>query len=252
MPHCGNAPQPRNDLARSDDVAAERHFGCYRSRMRRVFVTGGTGYIGRRLIPALLARGHDVSALARPGREAALPPHCKPVVGDALDARTYQAQVAGTDTLVHLVGVAHPSPAKAAQFVSIDLASARAALAAALHAGVAHFVYLSVAQPAPVMRAYLAARAQGEALIRASGLAATFLRPWYVIGPGHRWPLALLPGYWVAGRIPKLREAVQRLGLVRLAEMVAALVAAVENPPAGVRVVEVPAIRAALKSGATP
>lgn len=214
--------------------------------MARVFVTGGTGYIGRRLIPALLARSHRVTALARPGRQAALPPGCNAVVGDALDPVTYQAELAGADTLVHLVGVAHPSPAKAAQFLSVDLASTWAALAAALHAGVAHIVYLSVAQPAPVMRAYIAARAQGEALIRASGVAATFLRPWYVIGPGHRWPLALLPGYWVAERIPKLRETAQRVGLVSLEQMVAALMAAVENPPAGVRVVEVPAIRAAL------
>lgn len=212
---------------------------------RRVFVTGGTGYIGRRLVPALGARGHCVTALVRPGREAALPPGCNGVVGDALDAASYQGQLAGADTLVHLVGVAHPSPAKAAQFLSVDLASTRAALAAALHAGVSHFVYLSVAQPVPVMRAYVAARAQGESLIRASGIAATFLRPWYVIGPGHRWPLALLPAYWVAERLPQMRETMQRLGLVSLDQMVAALVAAVESPAAGVRVVDVPAIRAA-------
>jgi uncharacterized protein YbjT (DUF2867 family) len=220
--------------------------------VRRVFVTGGTGYIGRRFIPALQARGHAVTALVRPGREGALPPGCKAIVGDALEAATYQDEVAGADTLVHLVGVAHPSPAKAAQFLSIDLPSIRAALAAALYAGVHHFVYLSVAQPAPVMRAYLDARAQGERLIRASGLAATFLRPWYVTGPGHWWPLAVLPAYWIMERIPQTREMAERLGLVRLEEMVAALVAAVENPAVGVRVVDVPAIRAALKSGATP
>lgn len=216
--------------------------------MRRVFVTGGTGYIGRRLIPALQGRGHVLTALVRRGREAALPSDCKAICGDALEAATYQDEVSGADTLVHLVGVAHPSPAKAQQFLSVDLASTRAALAAALHAGVRHFVYLSVAQPAPVMRAYLAARAQGECLIRASGLAATLLRPWYVIGPGHRWPLLVLPLYWALERIPQTRESALRLGLVRLEQMVAALVSAVENPPAGVRVVDVPAIRAAPKS----
>ncbi len=213
---------------------------------RRVFVTGGTGYIGRRLIPALHARGHRVTALARLGRQTVLPPSCNAVVGDALDAASYQEFLAATDTLVHLVGVAHPNPAKAAQFLSVDLASTRAALAAALHAGISHFVYLSVAQPAPIMRAFVAARAQGESLIRASGIAATFLRPWYVIGPGHRWPLALLPAYWAAERFPKMRAMMQRLGLVSLDQMVAAIVAAVESPATGVRVMEVPAIRAAL------
>ncbi|MBC8647778.1 MAG: NmrA family NAD(P)-binding protein, partial [Thermoanaerobaculia bacterium] len=34
-----------------------------------VFVTGGTGYIGRRLIPAVVAAGHVVTALVRPGSE---------------------------------------------------------------------------------------------------------------------------------------------------------------------------------------
>ena len=213
-----------------------------------VFVTGATGYIGRRLIPALHARGHRVSALARRGREAALPPGCTAVIGDALDAAAYQGDLAGADTLVHLVGVAHPSPAKATQFLSVDLASTEAAVAAALHAGVSHFVYLSVAQPAPLMRAYVAARAAGEALIRASRISATFLRPWYVLGPGHRWPLVLLPAYWLATRIPDLRSGAERLGLVTLEQMVAALVAAVENPATGVRVVDVPAIRAAARS----
>lgn len=214
-----------------------------------VFVTGGSGYIGRALIPALQLRGHHVSTLVRRGREALIPPGCRVVVGDALDPATYEMEVSGADTFVHLVGVAHPSPAKAEQFLSVDLASTRAALAAALHAGVRHFVYVSVAQPAPVMRAYLAARAQGEALIRASGLDATFVRPWYVIGRGHRWPLLVLPMYWLLERLPQTRDMAKRLRLVRLEEMVDALVAGVENRPAGVRIVDVPAIRA---RGASP
>ncbi len=53
-----------------------------------------------------------------------------------------------------------------------------------------------------VMKAYQAARAEGERMIRESGLAATILRPWYVLGPGHRWPYALVPMYWLFERIP--------------------------------------------------
>jgi uncharacterized protein YbjT (DUF2867 family) len=80
-------------------------------------------------------------------------------------------------------------------------------------------------------------------MVRASGLPATILRPWYVLGPGHRWPRLLLPLYAVLERIPATREQALRLGMVTLDDMVAALVLAVENPPAGVRVVEVPEIR---------
>lgn len=209
----------------------------------QVFVTGGTGYIGGRLLPALMRRGHQVSALTRPQSAHRLAPGCRAVVGDALDAASYAQAIDGADALVHLVGVAHPSPAKAALFRSVDLASAREAVAAALAARVKHFVYLSVAQPAPVMRAYVAARAEGEALIRASGIAASFLRPWYVVGPGHRWPLVLLPAYSLLERLPVTHDAAQRFGLVSVEQMVSAIVHAVEDPPLGVRVLEVPDTR---------
>jgi uncharacterized protein YbjT (DUF2867 family) len=142
------------------------------------------------------------------------------------------------------VGVPHPSPAKAAQFRAIDLVSALAGIGAASQARIRHFVYVSVAQPAPVMRAYLAVRAEAEAALRASGVNATILRPWYVLGPGHWWPYALVPGYRLAEAFPPTRELALRLGLVTVAQMVSALVAAVENPASGVRIVDVPAIRA--------
>lgn len=212
---------------------------------RNVFITGGTGYVGRALIPRLLERGHDVRALVRRGSEKRLPRGCEPVIGNALDVSSFAERVEPSDTFVHLVGVPHPSPAKAAEFQSIDLASARASVSAAAGAGVKHFVYVSVAQPSPVMKAYQAARAEGEQMIRESGLAATILRPWYVLGPGHRWPYALVPMYWFFERIPATRETARRLGLVTLEEMVAALVGAVESPADGIRVLDVPLIKSA-------
>src|ERR1700690_3679676 len=87
----------------------------------------------RALIPRLLARGHRVLALARAGSEGRLPKGAEVVTGDALDAATYRARVARGATLVHLVGVAH-------------------------------VVYLSVARPSPVMKAYQATRAGARRL----------------------------------------------------------------------------------------
>jgi uncharacterized protein YbjT (DUF2867 family) len=208
-----------------------------------IFLTGGTGYMGRRLIAQLSANGHTVRALVRPGSRNKLPAGCEPVIGDALDAATYRVQVAPAEVFVHLIGVAHPSPSKAEQFRSVDLASVRAAVSAAVSAGIRHFVYVSVAHPAPVMHAYIAARSEAEDLIRAAAMNATILRPWYVLGPGHRWPLLLQPLYWVAERYPGTRDSARRLGLVTIAQMIAALATAVERCPRGVRVMEVPEIR---------
>src|ERR1700759_132311 len=119
---------------------------------RRVFITGGTGYVGRALVEKLLGRGHEVRALVRRGSEAKLTAGAEAVGGDPLDESTLAAAVAPSDTFVQLVGVAPPSPAKAREFREIDLVSGRASVSAARTAGVRHFVYVSVAQPAPVMR----------------------------------------------------------------------------------------------------
>jgi nucleoside-diphosphate-sugar epimerase len=212
--------------------------------MASVYITGASGFMGRRLSAVLLSRGHQVRGLARRGSEDRLSPGCQPVIGDPLDAAGYRDSVAGCDTLVHLVGVSHPSPAKAAQFRTIDLASARQAMAAAVAAGVQQFVYVSVAHPAPIMKEYIAARSDAETELRASGLNATILRPWYVLGPGRRWPLLLLPFYWLLGTVPATRASAQRLGLVTVRQMIAAMAMAVEQPAPGVRIIEVPQIRA--------
>jgi uncharacterized protein YbjT (DUF2867 family) len=95
-----------------------------------------------------------------------------------------------------------------------------------------------------MMKAYVEVRTECEAMIRQSGLNSTMLRPWYVLGPGHRWAYALLPLYWLLEQLPWTRDGARRLGLVTLEQMQLALVEAVENPCQGIRVFEVPQIRA--------
>ncbi len=201
--------------------------------------------MGRRLIPRLLEAGYTVRALARPESLPKLPGGCVAIAGNALDERSYRDQIAPAETFVHLVGVSHPGPGKAELFRTVDLASTEAAVKAALHARIKHFVYVSVAHPAPVMKAYIEARKACEALIRNSGLKATILRPWYVLGPGHRWPYLLLPFYKICEKIPATAESAARLALVTLPEMLAALQNAVENPGQGIRIVEAPEMRGA-------
>lgn len=211
-----------------------------------ILVTGGTGYIGSRLVPALTAQGHRVRVLARAGSAHRVPPGAECVSGDALSAESVGRALRPGDTVVHLVGTPHPSPRKAAEFERVDLASIRAAVEAGQRVGIAHLVYVSVAHPAPVMAAYVAARVAGEAIIANAGLRATVLRPWYVLGRGHWWPVILLPLYGLATLFPASRAGARRLGLVTAGQMVRALVAAVEHPPAaGTTIVDVPSIRRA-------
>ncbi|HEX5108353.1 MAG TPA: NAD(P)H-binding protein [Vicinamibacterales bacterium] len=216
--------------------------------MPSVLVAGGTGYVGRALVTVLVARKHDVRVLTRAASVSRVPAGAATVLGDALEPGSYSAAVRPGDTIVQLVGTPHPSPSKAAEFQRVDAPSINAAVHAARSRGALQLVYVSVAHPAPLMRAYVEVRSAGEAAIRSAGLTATILRPWYVLGPGHRWPIALVPIYAAARLVPSLRAGAERLGLVTLAQMVAALVAAVEHPPApgAIRIVEVPEIRRAV------
>ena len=214
--------------------------------MDPVFITGGTGYIGRPLIEALLEKHYSVYALVRPGSEPKLPSGALPVIGNALDIASFVGLIPPGATVVHLIGTPHPSPVKAREFQRVDLASIKATVVAAQCSAVRHLIYVSVAHPAPVMQAYIAVRQEGEGLVRTSGLRATIVRPWYVLGPGHRWPYLLAPVYTLLRWIPATRDGAERLGLVTRRAMVAALVRAIETPPAqGVRIMEVPDIRQA-------
>lgn len=215
------------------------------SNSRRVFITGGTGYLGSSLIPVLVERSHRVRALVRPNSQGKVTAGCEVVSGDPLDANSYRNLIRPADTFIHLVGVPRPSPSKGELFRAVDLVSAREAINVAAELGMQHFIYLSVAHPAPMMKSYIAVRSECEQLIHQQRLNATILRPWYVLGPGHRWPYTLLPFYKLMEWLPFTRSGAQRLGLVTLEQMVLALVEAVESPALGVRIVEVPEIRTA-------
>ena len=215
--------------------------------MSHVFITGATGYLGRALIPVLLQRSHRVTALVRPGSESKLPPGVEVVTGNVLDANSLKTALGDCDTWVQLVGVPHPSPLKAKLFRLIDFRAVTASLEALPGSQIRHYVYMSVARPTPTMKAYADVRAEAEeritALSRTEKFAATFLHPFYVLGPGHHWPYFLIPLYKLLEKIPSTREGALRLGLVTRAQMVQSLAWGVENPPQGIRAMSVVDIR---------
>lgn len=201
--------------------------------MQNIFITGGTGYIGTRLIKALLKDGNfHVQALVRNGSQKKLPEGCEMLIGDALDAESYKHLIAPAATFVHLIGVAHPSPSKKEQFKNIDLVSIQEAVKAASYAEARHFIYLSVAMyPTKIMKDFQEARAKGESLLIQSKLTTSFIRPWYVLGPGHWWPILLKPLYFIARFIPSKREGAEKLDTITIRQMIDTLVLAAGSHP---------------------
>jgi len=208
--------------------------------MKTVFITGSTGYIGTRLIKSILNKGHGVIALTRKGSENKVPAGCEIVTGDPLNANSFQQYIPKDAVFVQLLGVPHPSPSKAEQFKQIDLRSVKASADAASAAGVSHFVYVSVSMvPSKIMKAYQHVRKEGEEYCLSKDLNCTFIRPWYVLGPGHWWPVLLLPLYGIASLVPAWRQKIRGMGFVTISQMVNTLVKAVQAKPERMRVIEI-------------
>jgi nucleoside-diphosphate-sugar epimerase len=197
-----------------------------------VFITGGTGYIGKRLIRILLNEGYDVTALVREQSIKKLPDKCKAVIGSPFDSKSYVNSIPTGCIFIHLIGVNHPGPKKKLLFYSVDLASLKVSVEAAKQAGVKHFIYMSVAQhPTRVMADYQKARRQGEETVLASGLTSTFIRPWYVVGPGHYWPVLFQPVFKLMEIIPSTSVQAKALALVSLKKMLLIFRSTVVNTP---------------------
>jgi uncharacterized protein YbjT (DUF2867 family) len=215
---------------------------------KTIFITGGTGYIGKRLIKLLLEKNYRVIALVRTGSEKKLPAGSEAIVANPFDASSFAISIPKDAVFVQLLGVPHPSPKKSEQFKQIDLRSVKASADAAAIAGVSKFIYVSVAMsPSKIMAAYQAVRKEGEEYCLNKNLNGIFIRPWYVLGPGHWWPILLLPGYAIAELVPSWRKQARAKALVTINQMLNVLLQAVESPSGGNAVMEIHDIRRAGK-----
>jgi len=137
----------------------------------RILVTGGTGTLGRQVVPRLREAGCDVRVLSRRTHEAA--DGTEYVTGDLATGEGIEAAVKGAEIIVHCAGSAKGDEEKARNLVR------------AAQAGTPHLVYISVvgADRIPVvsgvdraMFGYFASKLAAERVVAGSGLPWTTLR----------------------------------------------------------------------------
>jgi uncharacterized protein YbjT (DUF2867 family) len=150
-----------------------------------VAVMGATGFVGRHLVPHLLAAGHEVRALSRGGRRLPdwPPDRVRSFAVDVVDGTGLDAALAGAEAVVHLVAI--PRQGRGRTFEGTNVGGVERVVDAAAAAGVRRIVHLSVlgAVDDPEL-AYLRSKWRGEQVVRASGLEWVVLRPSLLFGEG--------------------------------------------------------------------
>jgi NADH dehydrogenase len=147
----------------------------------KVLVTGGSGFVGRHLVPRLQREGFEVSVLARDPAHA--PRGSAFVSGDVTDQASLGRAMAGVDAVVNLVAIITERGPQT--FERVNVGGTRALLGAMEERGVDRIVHLGAlgAGPDPAFP-YLRSKWQGEEAVRASERTFTILRPSVLHGEG--------------------------------------------------------------------
>jgi nucleoside-diphosphate-sugar epimerase len=151
-------------------------------------VTGGTGFVGRRLLDQAVEGGHQVRALTRRPQDSR--DGVEWVQGDLESREALERLVSGSDAVIHVAGVIN-APDQAG-FEAGNVTGTLAMLAAATAAGTRRFVHVSsLAAREPKLSQYGASKARSEELVKGSGIDWVVVRPPAVYGPGDKETLEL-------------------------------------------------------------
>jgi NADH dehydrogenase len=198
----------------------------------RLFVTGGSGFVGSRLVPALLDRGHQVAVLDRTGAlRRALPrsPNLQIVTGDLLTPDSYDDALRTSEVVVHLA--AATGRAARADHLRVNATGTETLVAACRRAGAPRFLFVSsVAAGFPDRRGYhyAEAKVRAEAAVRRSGLAHCIVRPTMIFGPGS--PVqAGLEGLALLPIVPVFGDGRTLVQPIHVNDVVRALVQVIES-----------------------
>lgn len=202
-----------------------------------VALTGGSGFVGRRLAPVLAAAGWRVRLLLR--RDPVNPEwrglDPQIIAGDLADGQALRQLVTGVDAVVHVAGLI--KAARRRQYDAVNIAgSTLLAEAMVRHAPRARLVHLStLAAREPKLSGYAASKRAGEdAVLRLLGERVTVLRPPAVYGPGDRETLVF---FQLASKafVPLLGRPEARAAMIHVDDL-CSLMAALLREPAGGRV----------------
>jgi uncharacterized protein YbjT (DUF2867 family) len=159
---------------------------------REILVTGGTGFLGRHVCRALIARGHLPRLLVRVGSEDRIPEDIRRASrvtpGDVTNREFVLNAAQSTKAIVHLAGIIREFPARGITFEKVHVDATRHVVHAAKAWEILRFVHVSaLGAMTGGPGSYFDSKGRAEEIVRRSGLSWTIFRPSGIFGPGDRF-----------------------------------------------------------------
>ncbi|MCI0436087.1 MAG: NAD-dependent epimerase/dehydratase family protein [Gemmatimonadetes bacterium] len=217
---------------------------------RRVFLTGATGFIGRRLARTVAERGDDLKCLVRsPARSRPLEElGAELIAGEITDAIALARGLGNADIAIHLAGVYDLGPGNVREMERINVAGTRCFLEEAARVGAPRLLHISSAIVfgpqdgtgsvgddawiGPYPSAYHRTKAEAHQAARRAqgrGLPVTIVCPAYVYGPGDDGPNGRFIRNLLRGRLPALLAEPATFSYVHVDDIVSGILALAEH-----------------------
>jgi len=199
----------------------------------KVFVTGGTGFVGREILGQLLSAGHEVRALVRDGSQDKLSGHqnLEAHLGDVTDAASLVGALDGCDAVIHLVGIIREFPGRGITFKKMHVTATENILEACDEQGVQRFLHMSSnGTRERGTTAYHRTKWQAEELVRASELDWTIFRPSLIFGRGSEFVKMLTELIRRVPVVPVIGDGRYRMQPVSVEQVAVSFVKALAMP----------------------
>jgi uncharacterized protein YbjT (DUF2867 family) len=196
----------------------------------RIFIAGGTGFVGAHLVKALREKGHELRLLvhARSSRAAG---GTDQIEGDVTILETFEQAASGCDAVINLVGIIREFPARGITFERLHVQATANMLAATRKAGIRRYLQMSAlgTRPEAVSR-YHVSKFRAEELVRSSGLDFTILRPSLIYGPKDAFVTMLAGQLRMSPVLPVIGSGTYRLQPIHADDVARCFALALEMP----------------------
>lgn len=196
----------------------------------RIFIAGGTGFVGGHLRRELLGRGHELRLLTHrrtPDSEAGV----EQIEGDVTRPESLERGAEGCDAVINLVGIIREFPGRGITFEKMHVQATANMLAVAHGNGIRRYLQMSaLGSRSDAVSLYHKTKFRAEELVRASALDWTILRPSMIFGPKDAFVNMLARQMRLAPFVPVIGDGSYRLQPIHADDVARCFALALEQP----------------------